>query len=136
MKTNDSIDSYDVYRGIFQNPELSKVVTIPKFPYETDPDPNIHTDGGMLTPGARAGLTAYYRTYIQNVAKLTPQQINQSLVIMGLTPNARADLGRNFLVTEVERRINQELSKRGTGSTVTFLDLLPMLAVIIGPYKE
>jgi hypothetical protein len=155
MKTTDLIDSYDVCRGCAFLEEFRNLFKIPSFPYQTDPDPKIKTDSGptpdrvwpppssgaravpgsQFTLGARAALTSYYKTFAANVAQQNAEEINRSMAVMGLTPNARIDLSRQLLVSEVDRRINQELRKRAQGQ-VTFLDLLNILAVVIAQWKH
>lgn len=134
MGTKDGIDSYDVCRGLgvpsTQNAQLRTLLKAPEFPYMTDPDVHIKTDGINFTPGAKAALTAYYKTFADNVSKQTAEQVNQSLVRMKLTPTARVDIGRQLLVTEVDRRINQEIHRRQIGQ-VTFVDLLRILGTIL-----
>lgn len=127
MHTQDRVDSYDVGRGIFFNPMIRDILKIPTFPYQTDPDPALtRSINPQLTPGARAALTAYYKTYIQNVNRLSPEDINFSLTAMGLTPTARSEIGKELLVTEVERRINRTIASM-SGKQINFLDLIKIL---------
>ncbi len=132
MGTNDGIDSYDIFRGIVYDEELSRLFTPPQFPYQIDPDPTIRPLQS-LTLGAKAALSSYYKAFSNNVQKLSTEEINREMTVMGLTPNARLDLSRQLLISEVDRRINQEIL---SFPKVDFLDLLNILARIVQRYKS
>ena len=132
MRTNDGIDSYDIFRGIIYNEELSRLFTSPQFPYQVDPDPTIRPLPS-LTLGAKAGLSSYYKAFSENVKRLSTEEVNREMTVMGLTPNARLDLSRQLLISEVDRRINQEII---SFPKVDFLDLLNILARIVQRYKS
>jgi hypothetical protein len=76
MGTRDPIDSYDICRAIFFDPDLREIVGIPEFPYKQDPDPLYLPPGINGTPGCLAALSVYFQIYPGTIKYLVGE-INQ-----------------------------------------------------------
>ncbi len=132
-----TITPYDIYRSITEDSEVSKVLTVPRFPFNLGNTPRNKLgrkfNNSQYEPDFIAGLDDYLDAFIQGVRSNPGQYIQSMLNARQIPIDSDPVKNQNRYISLVVSQINQSIqqyAREHTGQLLSFSDLIQVLSTM------